>query len=146
VQQQGRWQQAAAMVYYHFIHAQQQLIALTAWPWWALCTVEILVCLNAFVAAVDLYTTTHGSSRDNIDCNIIRKGESSASSSDSDSVVADHHKLQSRNFRIFQFKYLSVYFIIMLADWLQGTNMYTLYTSYGVNVGTLFLTGTPTKL
>lgn len=29
----------------------------------------------------------------------------------------------------------------MLADWLQGTNMYTLYSSYGVDVGTLFLTG-----
>ncbi len=29
----------------------------------------------------------------------------------------------------------------MLADWLQGTNMYTLYQSYGVDVGALFLTG-----
>ena len=44
-------------------------------------------------------------------------------------------------FRWFQLSYLSAYLIIMLADWLQGTNMYTLYTSYGVNVGTLFLTG-----
>lgn len=34
-----------------------------------------------------------------------------------------------------------VYLTVMLADWLQGTNMYTLYQSYGVNVGTLFLTG-----
>lgn len=41
----------------------------------------------------------------------------------------------------FQFQYLSVYFIVMLADWLQGTNMYTLYKSYNVNVGYLFLTG-----
>ncbi|KAJ1419018.1 hypothetical protein B484DRAFT_333619 [Ochromonadaceae sp. CCMP2298] len=44
-------------------------------------------------------------------------------------------------FRMFQAQYLSVYLTIMLADWLQGTNMYTLYSSYGVNVGTLFLTG-----
>lgn len=44
-------------------------------------------------------------------------------------------------FRSFQLQYLSVYLIIMLADWLQGTNMYTLYLSYGVNIGTLFLTG-----
>lgn len=29
----------------------------------------------------------------------------------------------------------------MLADWLQGTNMYTLYLSYEVDVGMLFLTG-----
>ena len=45
------------------------------------------------------------------------------------------------NFRIFQAQYLSVYLVVMLADWLQGTNMYTLYSSYGVDVGTLFLTG-----
>ncbi|KAG5186125.1 hypothetical protein JKP88DRAFT_269617 [Tribonema minus] len=45
------------------------------------------------------------------------------------------------SFRKFQVKYLSVYMVVMLADWLQGTNMYTLYQSYGVNVGTLFLTG-----
>ena len=47
----------------------------------------------------------------------------------------------SIDFRIFQLQYLSVYLIVMLPDWLQGTNMYTLYSSYGVNVGTLFLTG-----
>lgn len=34
-----------------------------------------------------------------------------------------------------------VYVIIMLADWMQGTHMYTLYLSYGVNISTLFLTG-----
>ena len=52
--------------------------------------------------------------------------------------VADHTML---NFRFFQAQYLTVYLTIMLADWLQGTNMYTLYSSYGVDVGTLFLTG-----
>ncbi|CAD7933645.1 unnamed protein product [Amoebophrya sp. A120] len=46
------------------------------------------------------------------------------------------------SFRTFQLKYLSVYLTIMLADWLQGTNMYTLYEDeYGVDTGTLFLTG-----
>lgn len=30
-------------------------------------------------------------------------------------------------FRSFQLQYLSVYLITMLADWLQGTHMYTLY-------------------
>ena len=44
-------------------------------------------------------------------------------------------------FRMFQTKYLAVYLITMLADWLQGTNMYTLYSSYNMPVGTLFLTG-----
>jgi hypothetical protein len=33
----------------------------------------------------------------------------------------------SKAFRLFQVQYLTVYLIIMCADWLQGTNMYTLY-------------------
>ena len=44
-------------------------------------------------------------------------------------------------FRSFQIQYLTSYLLIMLADWLQGTNMYTLYSSYGVDVGLLFQTG-----
>jgi len=44
-------------------------------------------------------------------------------------------------FRQFQRKYLVVYAIIMMADWFQGTNMYTLYMSYGVNISALFLSG-----
>jgi len=36
---------------------------------------------------------------------------------------------------------LTVYAIIMMADWFQGTNMYTLYSSYGVNISALFLSG-----
>ena len=46
-----------------------------------------------------------------------------------------------QGFAAFQSKYISVYLVIMLADWLQGTNMWTLYDSYGVDIGTLFLTG-----
>ena len=41
----------------------------------------------------------------------------------------------------FRSEYMVVYLIIMLADWMQGTHMYTLYLSYGVNVAALFLTG-----
>lgn len=44
-------------------------------------------------------------------------------------------------FRKFQRQFLIVYVIIMTADWLQGTNMYTLYASYNVSISTLFLTG-----
>jgi len=44
-------------------------------------------------------------------------------------------------FKAFQRQYLTVYAIIMLADWMQGTHMYTLYLSYGVNISALFLTG-----
>ena len=44
-------------------------------------------------------------------------------------------------FAAFQRQYLAVYLVVMLADWLQGTNMWTLYDSYGVDISTLFLTG-----
>ena len=30
-------------------------------------------------------------------------------------------------FKQFQREYLWVYYLVMFADWLQGTNMYTLY-------------------
>eukprot|EP00594_Rhizosolenia_setigera_P009984 CAMPEP_0178958752 /NCGR_PEP_ID=MMETSP0789-20121207/11835_1 /TAXON_ID=3005 /ORGANISM="Rhizosolenia setigera, Strain CCMP 1694" /LENGTH=446 /DNA_ID=CAMNT_0020641529 /DNA_START=98 /DNA_END=1438 /DNA_ORIENTATION=- len=46
-----------------------------------------------------------------------------------------------KDFASFQRQYLLVYMIIMLADWMQGTHMYTLYLSYGVNISALFLTG-----
>lgn len=44
-------------------------------------------------------------------------------------------------FAKFRAKYIVVYLIIMLADWMQGTHMYTLYLSYNVNISALFLTG-----
>lgn len=46
-----------------------------------------------------------------------------------------------KKFHVFRRKYLIVYLIIMLADWMQGTHMYTLYLSYNVNISALFLTG-----
>ena len=58
----------------------------------------------------------------------------------------NQQKQQSAEFRSFQRSYLSVYVVIMLADWLQGTHMYTLYSKYAVtnpsvSVGSLFFTG-----
>ncbi|TYZ62617.1 hypothetical protein PybrP1_002377 [[Pythium] brassicae (nom. inval.)] len=41
----------------------------------------------------------------------------------------------------FRRQYLAAYFLVMFADWLQGTHMYSLYQSYGVNISALFLTG-----
>lgn len=41
----------------------------------------------------------------------------------------------------FRRRYIIVYLVIMLADWMQGTHMYTLYLSYQVNISALFLTG-----
>ena len=46
-----------------------------------------------------------------------------------------------KEFYKFRKQYLVVYMVIMLADWMQGTHMYTLYLSYGVNISALFLTG-----
>jgi MFS transporter, MFS domain-containing protein family, molybdate-anion transporter len=46
-----------------------------------------------------------------------------------------------KEFDSFRRKYIVVYLVIMLADWMQGTHMYTLYLSYNVNVSALFLTG-----
>jgi MFS family permease len=51
-----------------------------------------------------------------------------------------HHELLTE-FHGFRTMYVTVYAVIMLADWMQGTHMYTLYMSYGVNVSALFLTG-----
>lgn len=42
----------------------------------------------------------------------------------------------SISFRWFQVQYLTVYLLIMLADWLQGTNMYTLYS---VSLGAILI-------
>jgi predicted MFS family arabinose efflux permease len=54
-----------------------------------------------------------------------------------DSQKAKLHK----EFDAFRRKYIVVYLVIMLADWMQGTHMYTLYLSYNVNISALFLTG-----
>lgn len=54
---------------------------------------------------------------------------------------ADAHQIMLGKFQSFRQQYLLVYVIIMLADWMQGTHMYTLYLSYGVNISALFLTG-----
>jgi len=51
------------------------------------------------------------------------------------------HKELHKEFNVFRRKYILVYLVIMLADWMQGTHMYTLYLSYGVNISALFLTG-----
>eukprot|EP00580_Thalassiosira_gravida_P014322 CAMPEP_0201682318 /NCGR_PEP_ID=MMETSP0494-20130426/51558_1 /ASSEMBLY_ACC=CAM_ASM_000839 /TAXON_ID=420259 /ORGANISM="Thalassiosira gravida, Strain GMp14c1" /LENGTH=454 /DNA_ID=CAMNT_0048166075 /DNA_START=483 /DNA_END=1847 /DNA_ORIENTATION=- len=51
------------------------------------------------------------------------------------------HESLHTEFDTFRRSYLSVYLVIMLADWMQGTHMYTLYLSYNVNISALFLTG-----
>lgn len=62
---------------------------------------------------------------------------SRSSTSELDSAMTAKHK----EFDQFRHKYIAVYLVIMLADWMQGTHMYTLYLSYNVNISALFLTG-----
>ena len=52
-----------------------------------------------------------------------------------------HREELHSQFNAFRGKYIVVYNVIMLADWMQGTHMYTLYLSYNVNITALFLTG-----
>jgi len=67
------------------------------------------------------------------------KKQTNGNGSDADS----HHHMSKKHkeFNAFRRQYMIVYLVIMLADWMQGTHMYTLYLSYGVNISALFLTG-----
>ena len=91
---------------------------------WALRTIEVLTLVIALVAGAQF----------------VAEGAKPPSTVDTSGKQKKGRKV-TVNFRLFQAQYLSVYLVVMLADWLQGTNMYTLYSSYNVDVGTLFLTG-----
>jgi hypothetical protein len=99
------------------------MMQLPDWPAWALRTFVGLATFTSVFAFVQKFT---------------------GSKDDNDSTQVSGEKASS--FRAFQRRYLVVYYIIMLADWLQGTNMYTLYSSYGVNISALFITGFTSSL
>ncbi|CAM9531165.1 unnamed protein product [Scytosiphon promiscuus] len=102
------------------------------WPNWAVDTfISLSLCCAALVAGQWMYDRRRAPAGPPTP-----PGEGD----DCDSEVVLETSATTR-FRRFQYKYLVVYLTVMLADWLQGTNMYTLYQSYGVDVGTLFLTG-----
>lgn len=96
------------------------VLELPDWPAWASRTFLVLAAITSFVAI----------------------GERVASrSSDGKEEEEKPSGEKLAEFRSFQRQYLTVYTIIMGADWLQGTNMYTLYQSYNVDISTLFVTG-----
>ena len=74
------------------------------WPLWACRSIEILVVIAVILSLLQV----------------------SREHPKSDDKIVDP-KLMTE-FRWFQAQYLIVFLIIMLADWLQGTNMYTLYS------------------
>lgn len=85
------------------------------WPKWALEAIAALVSLVFLTLLVDFFIYFVISDKSN-------------------PRLVDRLKIEKKRtgnpkgFRLFQVQYLVVYLIIMLADWLQGTNMYTLYS------------------
>lgn len=85
---------------------EDRLIALLGWPGWALrviATLQLCVGVTSLLQALFIGNCAdHNEKKD--------------------------HKRVTSEFRWFQVQYLGVYLTIMVADWLQGTNMYTLYS------------------
>lgn len=96
------------------------------WPAWASRTFLVLAGVTSTVALAER-----------------RLSKSAEEGKGNGSKTSDEQPSGARlaEFRAFQRQYLTVYTIIMGADWLQGTNMYTLYQSYDVDISTLFVTG-----
>lgn len=85
---------------------EEVLVAYLQWPLWAL---RLNMSLVVLVISTSLFQQMQGpvSSKSSTEIN---------------------KKAATIEFRMFQLQYLTVYLITMLADWLQGTHMYTLYT------------------
>lgn len=108
------------------------------WPEWAL---DILLMMSGLLAITGILTLIYNpeAEEDKKD----EKDEASKQGKQQNGKVASeksHHELLEE-FHVFRRKYVLVFLVIMLADWMQGTHMYTLYLSYGVNISALFLTG-----
>jgi len=101
--------------------------ALPDWPEWALNLLAVMTII--LVIVMGLTAMTPSSSDDEKE-----------KSNGTDDTEKSSQELESE-FSSFRRQYLGVYMVIMLADWMQGTHMYTLYLSYGVNISALFLTG-----
>jgi hypothetical protein len=87
------------------VFVEDTLSSYLGWPAWALKVIVVLICLVTFTAVMQYLFVAEP------------KNES-----------GEKVKVKSVEFRWFQLQYLGVYLVIMVADWLQGTNMYTLYS------------------
>lgn len=114
----------ASMLRQQLWKALHFILEFYTWPTWTLCTFTSLVLI---LLLLQLLSATWKTSRQR-------------AASQGKPISAEDQK-QQLEFNQFQKTYLIVYYLVMFADWLQGTHMYTLYQSYGVNVGSLFLTG-----
>lgn len=102
-----------------YLKAEAELIGRMGWPGWAVRTILTLTVMLITTLLFEFYW-----SRKEVKAGRKKKNVGAPP-----------------GFRMFQLSYLAVYLTIMLADWLQGTNMYTLYDGYGVDIGSLFITG-----
>ena len=98
------------------------------WPSWALQTILLLFSIICLLFIVEFQLPARGEKEHK------RRLEEKQHDQRQKSSLMN-------SFHWFQVQYLTVYLLIMLADWLQGTNMYTLYASYNVDIGSLFITG-----
>ena len=101
------------------------------WPEWAL---DILIVMTVLLV-VTLILTSFYTPEDEV------SSPSKDDKNSSSKVKSEDQKKLHKEFDAFRHKYILVYLVIMLADWMQGTHMYTLYLSYNVNISALFLTG-----
>jgi len=97
------------------------------WPEWALDILLTMSVLLTITVVITQYLYTSEDQSEN-------KSEKGSEDEKSKAVL-------KKDFDVFRRKYIIVYLVIMLADWMQGTHMYTLYLSYNVNVSALFITG-----
>jgi L-lactate permease len=100
---------------------ESHLIQSLKWPSWALRLIASLVALVIGTAVLEqVVTATTSNSEKNKKKNDEDKATNTSKATSSSKMTWA--------FRWFQLQYLSVYLLTMLADWLQGTNMYTLYS------------------
>mmetsp|Transcript_8628 Transcript_8628/g.23904 ORF Transcript_8628/g.23904 Transcript_8628/m.23904 type:complete len:492 (-) Transcript_8628:48-1523(-) len=106
------------------------------WPEWAL---DVLIIMTGLLLVTGALTSLYVTEEEKQDQEYVKKDGAATTNGAAEAAKSQHELLAK--YHGFRFKYVSVYAVIMLADWMQGTHMYTLYMSYGVNVSALFLTG-----
>lgn len=102
---------------------ERNIVEYLGWPLWSCRSIELLSLIFGVLSLIQLLV-----------------GSLNHDKTATFESTKINHNINAK-FRIFQGEYLIVFLTVMLADWLQGTNMYTLYASYKVDIGTLFLTG-----
>ncbi|GMH58143.1 hypothetical protein TrRE_jg5406 [Triparma retinervis] len=102
-------------------------------PTWPLWSINLLVTMLSALLAALFVTQRYGKKEGGVEEEKKKKKLTGKEKAEAEELRQD--------FDSFKAYYIGVYAVIMLADWMQGTHMYTLYLSYGVDISTLFLTG-----